>query len=171
VPAEENGQNQTRDHSFDELAKGLANRSLSRRDAFKWLGAAIMGGLLVSIPGVGWAHHKAGHTGGPPSEIPPSGSQGCPSPKIRQKGQCVCPATTCTSPEVLDPESCRCGCYIASEDRYSNCNMATEVKCCPGYGCVDPAVHLCCGTTVCVIGSTRCCSDGVCRPIDAPCTT
>jgi hypothetical protein len=50
---EENGQYQPRDHSFDELAKGLANRSLSRRYALKWVGAAVMGGLLASIPGVG----------------------------------------------------------------------------------------------------------------------
>ena len=42
MPAEENGPNQTRDHSFDELARGLANRSLSRGDALKWVGAAIV---------------------------------------------------------------------------------------------------------------------------------
>jgi hypothetical protein len=57
MSAQENGHYQPREHSFDELAKGLAKRSLSRGDALKWVGAAVMGGLLASIPGVGWAHH------------------------------------------------------------------------------------------------------------------
>ena len=71
MPAEENGQNQTRDHSFDELAKGLANRSLSRRDALKRVGAAIVGGLLASVPGVAWATHKPSHKPPPPPPSPP----------------------------------------------------------------------------------------------------
>ena len=94
MPAEENEQNQTRDHSFDELAKGLANRSLSRRDALKWVGAAITGGLLASVPGVAWATHKPGHKQPPPPpESPPPPPPGCPEGKIDCGSGCIDPST------------------------------------------------------------------------------
>src|SRR5215212_6407092 len=108
---EANPQSTNGNHSFDELAKGLANGSLSRRRALKVMGAAIFGGVLASIPGVAFATHKEGHVGGgggPPSETPPTGSQGCPSPKIRQQGQCVCPNVTCLGGTVN--ANCECVC-------------------------------------------------------------
>jgi hypothetical protein len=71
----------TNEHSFDELAKGLARENLTRRDALKWVGAAVVGGLLSAIPGVAWAHHRPGH-GDPPgqegSSNPPPGQGGNP---------------------------------------------------------------------------------------------
>ncbi len=42
-------ENITEEYSLDELAKGLADRSLSRRDALKWVSGAVLGGLLASI--------------------------------------------------------------------------------------------------------------------------
>jgi hypothetical protein len=53
-------QDVTEEHSFDELAKGLANRTISRREAFKWFGAAIAGTLLASIPGVALGQSSQG---------------------------------------------------------------------------------------------------------------
>ena len=99
MPAEENGQNQTRDHSFDELAKGLANRSLSRRDALKWVGAALVGGLLSAIPGVAWAHHRPGH-GEPPGQgsNPPPGQGGTPPGQGTTTTTPAPTPTTTTSP-------------------------------------------------------------------------
>jgi len=41
--------------SFDELAKGLANGTMSRRQALRWMGGALVGGVLASIPGVALA--------------------------------------------------------------------------------------------------------------------
>lgn len=41
--------------SFDELAKGLANGTISRRQALRWMGGAVVGGVLASIPGVALA--------------------------------------------------------------------------------------------------------------------
>src|SRR5215211_7099050 len=58
----------TRDHSFDELAKGLAKGSLSRGQALRWMGAAVLGGVLASIPGVALAQQ-----GGPPQTPPGQG--------------------------------------------------------------------------------------------------
>lgn len=55
-------------HSFDELAKGLADHTLSRHDVLKLVGGVLAGGLLASVPGIAWArghsrHHK-GHRNG-----------------------------------------------------------------------------------------------------------
>jgi hypothetical protein len=92
VPAEDqnreeaNLQSTNGNHSFDELAKGLATGSFSRGQALRWMGAALLGGVLASVPGLAFAHHKPDHTGGPPE-----GEQGCPAGKVRVSGQCVCP--------------------------------------------------------------------------------
>ena len=40
---------QTSNHSFDELASGLASGTLSRGKALKLMGAALLGGTLASL--------------------------------------------------------------------------------------------------------------------------
>src|ERR671911_2272707 len=42
--------------SLDELAKGLATGTLSRGKAIRWMGGAILGAALASVPGVAWAN-------------------------------------------------------------------------------------------------------------------
>jgi hypothetical protein len=39
-----------RERSFDELGSGLASGEVSRREALKWLGAALLGGVLAFRP-------------------------------------------------------------------------------------------------------------------------
>jgi hypothetical protein len=51
------------EHSLDELAKGLASGTLSRSRAIKLMGAALLGGVLASIPGVALAHHRPDQPG------------------------------------------------------------------------------------------------------------
>jgi hypothetical protein len=46
---------QGRDHSFDELTRGLASGTLSRGKALRLMGAALVGGALASIPGIALA--------------------------------------------------------------------------------------------------------------------
>jgi hypothetical protein len=46
---------EARDHSFDELTRGLASGSISRGKALKLMGATLVGGALASIPGIAWA--------------------------------------------------------------------------------------------------------------------
>jgi hypothetical protein len=41
--------------SLDELAKGLASGTLSRGKAIRWMGGALLGAALASLPGVAWA--------------------------------------------------------------------------------------------------------------------
>jgi hypothetical protein len=43
---------QTTSRYFDELAKGLANGTISRRQALRWMGGALVGGVLT--PSRGW---------------------------------------------------------------------------------------------------------------------
>jgi hypothetical protein len=40
---------------FEDLAKGLASGTVSRRKTLQLMGAALVGGALASIPGVAWA--------------------------------------------------------------------------------------------------------------------
>ena len=46
---------EARERSFDELARGLANGSISRAKALRLMGAALVGGALASIPRVALA--------------------------------------------------------------------------------------------------------------------
>src|SRR5215211_3731485 len=46
---------QARERSFDELARGLASGSISRGRALKLMGAALVGGVLASMPGIAQA--------------------------------------------------------------------------------------------------------------------
>src|SRR5215218_3735742 len=41
--------------SLDELAKGLASGTLSRGKAIRWMGGALLGAALASLPGMAWA--------------------------------------------------------------------------------------------------------------------
>jgi hypothetical protein len=44
--------------SFDELAKGLATGAVPRRKALRWMGGALVGAALASVPGVAWADDR-----------------------------------------------------------------------------------------------------------------
>ncbi len=48
-----------REGSFDELAKGLAAGTVSRGKALRLMGAALVGGVLASLPGNA-AHQGSG---------------------------------------------------------------------------------------------------------------
>lgn len=41
--------------SFDDLARGLASGTVSRRTALRWMGGALVGAALAAVPGVAWA--------------------------------------------------------------------------------------------------------------------
>ena len=50
----------TREHSFDELARGLASETVSRRKVLRLLGGALVGGAVASIPGLSWLSGESG---------------------------------------------------------------------------------------------------------------
>jgi hypothetical protein len=156
------------EHSFDELAKGLANRSLSRGDALKWVGAAMVGGLLASVPGVAWAHHKTGHITPPgqsppppppppppPSESPPPPP---PPPPPEESPPPPPPEVQCPPGERLDAN---CGCI---PDNGVCCTLnavclGPDEKCCIGAGCI-PSDWVCCPTGYACPPGMRCTTDG-----------
>jgi hypothetical protein len=49
------GRKQTGASSFDEIAVGLSSGTLSRGKALRLMGAALVGGLLASLPGIAQA--------------------------------------------------------------------------------------------------------------------
>jgi hypothetical protein len=70
---------EARERSFDELASGLASGSLTRGKALRLMGAALLGGVLASGPGVALAA---------PTE--------CTSPEVKCRGKCVAPSSFTT---------------------------------------------------------------------------
>ena len=72
----------TMDHSMDKFARELASGNLSRRRLLKWMGTALVGATLASIPGVAWAARPPGRG--------PAGKNGCPQAgQVRCRGACV----------------------------------------------------------------------------------
>jgi hypothetical protein len=50
------------DHSLDEVARGLADGTISRGKALGLMGSAFLGAALASVPGVAWAACPTGQT-------------------------------------------------------------------------------------------------------------
>jgi hypothetical protein len=131
--------------SFDELAKNLADGSISRRKALRFIGGAFVGGLLASIPGTAWA-----------AKPPPPGKGGCPPGRVQCRGKCVdlksdrnncgqC-ANVCSEQEFC------CGGRCCSSSRGEQCcdfGGGSQVCCPPDTYCAGP--ELCCrfNETVC----------------------
>ena len=96
---------ETRERSFDELAKGLAAGTVSRGKALRLMGAALVGGALASVPGVAWA-------------AKPAGERGCSTAGFtRVKGRCVCRGSLLTPVGGGEP-ICSCGgqCRVSCAD-------------------------------------------------------
>jgi hypothetical protein len=123
------------DHSFDELAKGIANGALSRGQLLKLVGAAVLGSVLNSaLPEVALAKKKKKkkkhrHVSGvlPPSPPPPPDPNACSDPTctpcggrdvcgcvstIEGKSTCVDaatgPFTPCTTSATCQPSGRLC---------------------------------------------------------------
>ena len=131
------------DHSVDELAKGLASGTLSRRRALKMLGATLFGGVLASIPGVALAAKPQTSPGPRCSPECPEGYTCTPPPQggsgVRGKPlQRCCPA---------DPQGDCC----FSEDFCSN------GECCSAGQCTSNG-ECCVGE---IMPNGECCEGGV----------
>jgi hypothetical protein len=166
--------------SFDELGKGLASGSISRRQAVRWMGGALLGSVLAIVPGVeAFAAPK-----------PPKGR--CPAGFVNCRGTCV---------RIQNNPSHCGGCFIQCGPNETCCGSQCSDLCsdplncgacgnaciegaeCQGCGCVCPSGTTECGgqcvSTTCPEGqffnpSTCQCEEGVeeCsgsqQPCDAP---
>jgi hypothetical protein len=104
--------------SFDELARGLAEGTVSRRKALRLVGAALVGGALASLPGAAWAA-RGGNSACAKycSTVFTEGTtahEECVSRGTRGTGPCfVCggpgnPAPTCGINQTLNTTTCQC---------------------------------------------------------------
>ena len=108
--------------SFDELARGLANGTVSRRRALKLIGGALLGGAFASIPGVALAQRAGGNrscarfchqvfSGRQAGECTSAGAHGegpcfeC-TPGVGT-GPNFTP-TKCGAGEIFNPDTCQC---------------------------------------------------------------
>src|SRR5215217_4641945 len=147
--------------SLDELAKGLANGTLSRGKALRLVGGALLGAALGSIPGVAWADDR------------------CSEGQTRCEGRCV---------NLLRNER-HCGsCFNRCEEgeecvggvcQGGGCPSGTTpcgTQCCQtGETCVNgtccPNAQLCgTGTSLTCCAEGEECVDGVCGPPPPTCT-
>ena len=141
----------TVDDSFDELAKGFASGTTSRRRVLRLMGSALVGAALASFSGIAWA-------------APPEGRGRCPSPEDRRcRGVCT--------NVVFDRFNCgRCGNVCAAGEGCcgGRCVSLNTTENCGGcsVGChkAEICVNGTCqcpqaGQTLC---ANECCPEGHC---------
>jgi hypothetical protein len=157
-----------RERSFDALARGLANGSISRRKALRMLGAALVGSALASIPGMALAQP-------PPGACKPKGAKCivnrdcCSQNCFTQNGKLICGPVLgacfndndCTSVPGQDP------CTKAVCDQATGV-CVLEPKTCP------PSNNPCAARTECNPATGACVeipvnAGTVCRPAQGGC--
>jgi hypothetical protein len=163
VREEHERQDLPREHSLDELAKGLASGTLSRGRALKLMGGALLGGVLASVPGLAGAAPSTVRGGkGPCSEGRTNCRGQCVdlSTNTNNCGQCAnvcstgedCLNGTCVDPNPPPPPPPTCSSGDCSE-------------CAPGYICVELTEDSGQGLFVCTdqstFGSGKVCTSGV----------
>lgn len=146
---------QARDHSFDELTRGLASGSISRGKALRLMGAALVGGALASV-GIGEASAddckrngkrckkdkqccSGNCEGGTCADAPPT----CGSINAPCNGNTDCCSGRCASGVCAEP--CPSGRVLLSNGTCAlACGSATDPPCpdCSGEGMpsCNPAV-------------------------------
>ncbi len=147
------------DHSLDELARGLVSGTVSRGKALRWMGSALVGAALASVPGVAWA--------------------ACPEGQTRCGERCVSLQTderhcgSCRNRCASNQTCCkgRCVNLQTNERHCGGCfNRCAEGSECVGGVCQCPS-----GTTLCGGNCVPNCPSGQTRDIStcqcgAPCT-
>src|SRR5918994_1522513 len=154
---------QTTESSLDELAKGLATGTLSRGKAIRWMGGALLGAALASVPGVAWANDDCRRLGRECRRD----SQCCSRNCVRRGDDKVC---ACPEGQT------RCNDRCVNLDRNDNHCGECFNRCAEGVECMDGE----CGggepicTPPCPDGHVCVQEEGVpqpfCQPIcDPPC--
>jgi hypothetical protein len=141
-----------RESSFDELAKGLAYGTLSRRRALRLMGAALIGAAVASTSGVAWAHHKPDHP------VPPGQARRCLEGEVKCRNTCCGPEDLCCNGECTNVSFNRNNCGACG-------NVCAEGEdCCGSAGCVALNTPEHCGgcfqgcheAEICVNGTCQC---------------
>ena len=135
-----------REHSFDELTRGLARGSISRGKALKLMGAALVGGTLASL-GMREAGadlcKRAGKAckkntqccSGNCVNAPTGTCAACPSGQVLcNNGSCVSNSCLANSGQVFNSSTCQCECpsgrvLLSSGTCATPCTTAAECPC------------------------------------------
>ena len=143
-----------RERSFDALARGLANGSISRRKALRMLGAALVGSALASIPGMALAQP-------PPGACKPKGAKCivnrdcCSQNCFTQNGKLICGPV---SGACFNNNDCT---SLPGQDQ------CTRAVCNPAGVCVlEPVANCCLEVSQCPTSNDQClkatCVNNVC---------
>jgi hypothetical protein len=157
----------TEEHSFDVLARSLADGTLSRQRALKLVGAAVLGSALsiFTLPDDAHARRhkkkKHRHTTPPPPPAPPGTcahfASNCCDPAGTPNGTpCTLGKCLCQGPEVCFADKC---CTTIG----ATCNpFAAPSECCSGSVCLLQVGGACCipGGGHCAPGTLSCCNGG-----------
>ena len=127
---------------FDDLARSLADGNLSRGRALRLIGAALVGTVMASIPGLAWAAPCR------PGQFQ-CGRRCCPQEAGCVRGDCVCPAGRqhCPAGTLQGTETC-------CPEGFDCCSTGAEgvifaSTCCPIGTCqCDPIARVCTCATV-----------------------
>jgi hypothetical protein len=126
----------TQERSLDELTRGLASATVSRRGALRLLAGALFGGVLASAPGLGRTAQAAPGDG-------PGGSPTCANSGQSCTAQQCCGGFTCLTDETSGTEKFCC----------PDTNFICGQSCCPDGGICDPLDGKVC---VCPNGGISC---------------
>jgi hypothetical protein len=161
---------EARERSFDELARGLANGSVSRRKALRLMGAALVGGALASIPGAAFGAPQGNSACDAFCHENFSGRDAgtCTRQGARGTGPCYsCTAVagcgpnfspSCTGGQTYNCSSCTCAALCPAPPACTaTCPCVSGQTCVNGNCCPTSRA---CGTTCCDACST--CQDGTC---------
>jgi hypothetical protein len=166
----------TTESSFDELAKGLAEGSISRRRALKLFAGTAIAALIPSQAlAAGKKKFCVCHR---PAGDPTKQKTLCFSNKKAQeahirhgdpKGECPKTTTTTTTPQTTTttpPPGVECS--VGGQ----TITCPPGQQCCPGRGCFIPGDVVCCqtpaGVGFCPLPEAQCCPEG-CIPSDSVC--
>ena len=174
--------------SFDELAKGLANGTITRVQALKFVGTAILGAILIPLPRLAFAQED----GCPPASNPcgdiccgaaekccPEGNccgpteeccagACCEAGKVCVDGQCVCsPERTPCGSECCDPVLEECGEDGRCHNWFCESCWAQGGNCCQDVMNGVLVGQACCaqGESMCTRGGEGC----ICCPAGTRC--
>jgi Stigma-specific protein, Stig1 len=135
---------QTSNHSFDELTRGLASGSLSRGKALRLMGGLLVASALGSLPGVAWANDD---------------DDRCPQGQTRCGERCVNLRTnerhcgSCRN-RCRSNQTCCGGRCVNLQRNENNCGACGN-RCPDGQECVNGG---CEGESPCPPEPTSCCS-------------
>ena len=133
--------------SLDELAKGLATGTISRGKAIRWMGGALVGAALASVPGVAWANDRC-------SEGQTRCGERCVTLQTNER-HCGSCRNRCAS-----TQTCCGGRYVNLKRSERHCGSCSN-SCAEGEECVEGKCRGgCVSDGGACSGGTDCCAEG-----------